>query len=238
MDSINDIKNVFYINLINRPDRKTHVELELSKLGIHCAKRFNAIKLTNGAVGCSMSHLKILQEAKTNNLDHVLIVEDDIKFLKPDLFKKQLNLFLKKHKEFDVVLFAGNNTPPFQYIDESCVKVTRCQTTTGYLVKSHYYDTLIHNYRNGIKKLINEPDNHVTYAIDKYWFHLQEKHNWYLIIPLSVVQKEDYSDIEKKQTNYSKVMLDLDKVQFYKEQQEQFDRFNIMKKTMQSCFKY
>lgn len=235
MDSITDITNVYYINLENRPDRKAHVELELYKLGIRCGKRFNAIKLQNGAIGCSMSHLKIIEEAKKNNLDHVLIVEDDITFLNPDLFKKQLNLFLKNHKEFDVLLIAGNNVPPFQPIDDSCVKVTRCQTTTGYLVKSHYYDTLIHNYRNGIAKLMKEPENHVLYAVDKHWFHLQEKHNWYLIIPLTVTQRSDYSDIEKRQTNYSRAMLDLDKVQFFKEQQEKFDRFKNMQKTMKWC---
>jgi glycosyl transferase family 25 len=232
MDSINDIKNVFYINLESRTDRKAHVELELLKLGIRCAKRFNAIKLENGAIGCSMSHLKIIEEAKKNNLDHVLIVEDDITFLNPVLFKQQINLFLTNHKDFDVVLIAGNNMPPFQPIDDSCVKVTRCQTTTGYLVQSHYYDTLIHNYRNGITKLMKEPQNHVLYAIDKYWFHLQEKHNWYLIIPLTVTQRNDYSDIEKRPTNYSKALLDLDKVQFFKEQQEKYNRFKNVKQFM------
>jgi GR25 family glycosyltransferase involved in LPS biosynthesis len=179
-----------------------------------------------------MSHLKIIEEAKKNNLDHVLIVEDDITFLNPDLFKEQFNLFLKNHKDFDVVLIAGNNMPPFQPIDESCVKVTRCQTTTGYLVKNHYYDTLIHNYRNGITKLMKEPQNHVLYAIDKFWFHLQEKHNWYLITPLTVTQRNDYSDIEKRQTNYSKALLDLDKVNFFKEQQEKYDKFKNVKQFM------
>jgi len=232
MDSINDIKNVFYINLEERTDRKAHVELELLKLGICCAKRFNAIKLKNGAIGCSMSHLKIIEEAKKKKLDHVLIVEDDITFLNTELFKQQFNMFLKNHKDFDVVLIAGNNVPPFQNIDESCVKVTRCQTTTGYLVKSHYYDTLIQNYRNGITQLMKEPKNHILYSIDKYWFHLQEKHNWYLIIPLTVTQRNDYSDIEKRQTNYSKAMLDLDKVQFFKEQEEKYNRFKNVKQFM------
>ena len=35
--------------------------------------------------------------------------------------------------------------------------------------------------------------------------------NWYLITPLTVTQREDYSDIEKRQTNYTRVMIDLDK---------------------------
>jgi hypothetical protein len=37
---------------------------------------------------------------------------------------------------------------------------------------------------------------------------------------LTNTQREDYSDIEKRNTNYSSVMLDLDKVAFFKRQQE------------------
>ena len=44
MDSIKDIKHVFYINLITRPDRKIHVEKQLNLIGIK-GERFNAIKL-------------------------------------------------------------------------------------------------------------------------------------------------------------------------------------------------
>jgi glycosyl transferase family 25 len=220
MKNISDIKHAFYINLDSRPDRKEHVESQLAAIGIN-AERFKAIKLTNGALGCSMSHLKIMETAKENNWDHILIVEDDIKFLNPDLFVNQFNKFLETHElesSFDVALIAGNNMPPFTEIDDTCVKVTRCQTTTGYLVRNHYFDTMIHNYRKGIEKLMKNPDEHKFYALDKYWFHIQEKHNWYLIIPLTVVQRPDYSDIEKRPTDYTRSMKDLDKIEFMKAQ--------------------
>jgi len=217
MNSITDIKYAVYINLLSRLDRKEHVEAQLSSIGIN-AKRFNAIKIKNGALGCSMSHLKCLQVAKENKWDHVLIVEDDIQFLDPELFIEQINKFLKNNKSFDVLLIAGNNNPPYINIDDSCVKVSKCQTTTGYLVKSHYYDKLIDNYKEGIQNLMKNPTQHVIYAIDKYWFRLQEKDNWYLIIPLTVTQREDYSDIEQRPVNYTRVMLDLDKKSFTKPQ--------------------
>ena len=113
LENISDIKHAFYINLINRTDRKSYIERELEKVGIK-AERFNAIKLQNGAIGCSMSHLKILQTAKQNGWDHVLICEDDIQFLEPAVFVNQMNSFLKNHtKDWDVVLLAGNNMPPY-----------------------------------------------------------------------------------------------------------------------------
>ena len=220
MNSISDIKHAFYINLHSRPDRKQHVENQLKTIGIN-AERFNAIKMTNGALGCSFSHLKILETAKANNWAHVLIMEDDILFIQPDVFMNQFNSFLSTHKDFDVVIISGNNCPPFTEIDNTCVQVTKCQTTTCYLVQQHYYDKLINNFREGIHKLMREPENHKLYAIDKYWFHLQTIDKWYLIIPLTVTQREDYSDIEKRPTNYSRAMLDLNKEAFFKWQREQ-----------------
>ena len=213
MNSIENINHAFYINLESRPDRKQHVEEQLKLIGIN-ADRFNAIRLSNGALGCSISHLKCLEIAKKNKWSHLLIVEDDIKFLYPELLKNQLNTFLKNHKVWDVVLIGGNNIPPYKKLDDTCVKVSSCQTTTGYLVNGHYFETLIENFKSGIEKLMHFPEHHRMYAIDKFWFSLQQRDNWYLIIPLTVTQKEDYSDIEKKMTNYTPVMLDLNKEMF------------------------
>jgi len=216
INSLNDITYAFYINLEHRTDRKEHVIQELTKIGI-TANRFNAIKMDNGAIGCSMSHLKILQNALQNNLDHVLIIEDDITFLNPELFKSQINKFFENHNNnWDVILFAGNNIPPYENIDDTCIKVSRCQTTTGYLVNGHYIKVLVQNIKLGLTHLFNKPNETNKFAIDKFWFVLQGSSNWYLITPLTVVQREDYSDIEKKQTNYQNMMLDLDKVALFK----------------------
>jgi len=218
--SLDDIKNAFYINLEHRIDRKEHVEKELKKIGIN-ATRFNAIKMKNGAIGCSMSHLKILENAKKNKLDHVLIVEDDITFLDSELFKNQINKFLEIHENnWDVILLAGNNMPPYEKIDDMCVKVSRCQTTTGYLVNGHYINVLVSNVKMGLTNLLNNPDKKAKYAIDKFWFVLQGASKWYLITPLTVVQREDYSDIEQKVMNYENIMQDLDKAKLFESLKE------------------
>lgn len=217
IEKIQDIQNAFYINLEHRKDRKEHVEKELKKIGIH-AERFNAIKTVNGAIGCSMSHLKILQEAVKNNLSHVVILEDDITFLNPSVFKNSLNAFLQRRKgDWDVVLFAGNNIPPYHKVDDTCIRISACQTTTGYMVNGHYIKTLMENIRQGLTNLINSPNEKINYAIDRYWFSLQRKDKWFLIIPPTVVQREDYSDIEQRQTNYNHLMTDLDKTWLVKQ---------------------
>lgn len=219
MNSCNDIQNIYYINLDTRPDRKHHFENQMKILDWN-AKRYSAIKHQMGALGCSMSHLSLLQFAKNNNLEHILIMEDDIKFLDPELFKSQLNLFLSNHKSWDVILVGGNNIPPYRKIDDTCVKVTNCHTTTGYLVNAHYFDILIENFTNGINNLIKSPEQHTLYAIDQFWTQLQKRDNWFLIIPLTVTQRTDYSDIEKRPTNYTPVMIDLDKDNYFRIKKE------------------
>jgi len=204
----------YYINLDKRSDRDSCVVEELKKIGITSPTRFKAIELENGALGCSMSHLKCLEKAKKQNHEYVFICEDDIQFLNPQLFITQLNKFFNDSNlktNWDVLIVAGNNMLPYVPINDYCIQVMNCQTTTGYIVANHYYDILIQNYRDGIKKLIAEPTNN-TYKIDKYWFRLQRQYNWYLLIPLSIVQREDYSDIEKKVTNFHNYMLNYNKV--------------------------
>lgn len=216
MNSISDIKHAFYINLLSRPDRKDHVEEQLKTIGIK-PERFNAIRMDNGAIGCSMSHLRLLEIAKLNNWEHILIVEDDILFLDPEKFKNQFNKFIELHgNKWEVILFAGNNMPPYEKIDESCIKVSKCQTTTGYLVNKHFIKALEQNVKMGLSNLLNKPNEREKFAIDKFWFVLQSASRWYLITPPTVIQRLDYSDIEKRVTNYEGLMTDLDKTEMFK----------------------
>lgn len=214
MKSVSDITNVEYINLDHRTDRKMQVEDELRRIGLlDIAFRFPAIQMKDGRVGCTMSHIKCLEKAKKNNLDHLVLIEDDIQFTNPSLFMNNLNKFLSLGIDWDIILIAGNNVPPHTPVDDCAVKVNSCQTTTGYIVNGHYFDTLIENMKEGLNKLLHDPKNHFHYAVDKYWFNLQKRDKWFLITPLSVTQRQGYSDIEKRETNFTHAMLDLDKVE-------------------------
>ena len=209
-------ENTHFINLEHRLDRLIHVKQELAKINV-AGTRFNAIKLANGAVGCSMSHLKCLEQAKQNGSPYVFVCEDDIQFLDPDLFLKNVGLFCDSiQNNWDVLIISGNICPPFQPIGDFCVRLVNCQTTTGYIVQQHYYDTLIANYREGITKLLADPANKREYAIDMYWKHLQAKDRWYMIVPPTVVQMEGFSDVEGRETNYKHLMTDMNKDWLFK----------------------
>ena len=73
--------------------QKSTAHLLLNKsFGINNPTRFDAIKEDIGAIGCSKSHLEVLNIARKNNLPYVLICEDDIKFLDPDITIKTLKI--------------------------------------------------------------------------------------------------------------------------------------------------
>jgi glycosyl transferase family 25 len=204
--------NALYINLKERTDRLEHLMGEFHKMGIENAIRIDAVRNNVGAIGCTLSHIIALETAKERDWEHVFICEDDITFLNPRLLREQSErFFANKELDWDVVVIGGNNCPPYTIIDDYCCRVRNCQTTTGYVVRKHYYNVLIHNFRESAEHLMREPHNGRIYALDIYWKRLQQMGDWYMILPLTVTQYENYSDIEKKTTQYDWLMLDMEK---------------------------
>ena len=204
-------ENTFYINLEHRTDRLEHVQNELKKIGIK-GERLNAIKTKSGAVGCTLSHIKCLELAKERNYEEVFICEDDITFTNPKLLLENLQKFCDNEDiMWDVLIIGGNNVPPYKQYYHYCARVFNCQTTTGYIVKQDFYDTMIKNFKEGLLNLMKNPENKREYAIDIYWKKLQMENFWYMITPPTVTQYENFSDIEEKHTNYDHLLLDMNK---------------------------
>jgi GR25 family glycosyltransferase involved in LPS biosynthesis len=218
------LKHVVYINLDHRTDRLEHVKGELAKIGVQNPVRFSAIKTAAGNVGCTISHIRCLELAKRNDWPFVFICEDDITFTQPQLLLDSLTKMIQSGIEWDVLVIGGNNCPPFTETTEFCARVMNVQTTTGYIVKKEYYNILYDNFKVGLGKLIREPDKKKLYSIDIYWKQLQQMDRWYMLLPLTVIQYYDYSDIEQRVTDYRGMMLDFDKKELIerlmREQQE------------------
>jgi glycosyl transferase family 25 len=81
----------YIINLPERADRRQEMERELKRfdwpVSSDRVKFFSAIKPHDkgefpsiGARGCFLSHLEVLKEAKSQNLNNLLIMEDDLSF--------------------------------------------------------------------------------------------------------------------------------------------------------------
>lgn len=197
------MNHILYINLKKRVDRKNHIEGQFKGIDV-VLERVDAIECSNGALGCALSHVKCLELAKQRRLPYVCICEDDILFL--NLPKTMESVKEVHNVEWDVLLLGANIVPPYFQINNCCMKVRNAQTTTGYIVKESYYDTLLHNIKTGISSLLIS-QNPKRFAIDIYWKKLQQIDRWVILIPLAVVQRPDYSDIENKHVNYTKSML-------------------------------
>ena len=209
------LENVYYINLEEREDRKVFIETELKKMKWKY-ERFNAIKHDKGIIGCCMSHLAVIEMAKEKGLDYVVILEDDVQFLQPEKYNKMLidfrNFIKSNSLDYDVLLIATNILDKVNGIipiNNYIYRVKASYSAAGYIVKKHYYDKIIANYKEGLRLLINNPTVSGQYEFDVYWIKLQMVDNWLVIYPRTVNQRESYSDILKCMTDYTKHMIDI-----------------------------
>ena len=204
------IKNHYYINLDERNDRMISCEAELKKLGIEKPIRFSAIKNEIGIIGCGLSHLRCMESAKAEGLPYVCIFEDDIIIPKPNKVRNQVNRILSSGEKWDVLLLSGNTFKPHRRVEEDFIHVKVSYTTTAYIVAEHYYDTLIENLRTGVVMLMRNPtDRH--FSLDCWWIQLQQIDTFLLLNPVTIYQKEGYSDIENKDVDYKNLILNIDK---------------------------
>lgn len=221
------LQHTIYINLDHRTDRLEHLKGELEKIGIGgSAERFSAVRMEKGNVGCTLSHIRCIELAKTRGWPYVFICEDDITFTDPARFLLSLREFSQSNMEWNMVIIGGNNCPPFEPITTAYARVYNIQTTTGYIVHSNYYDILLQNFKEGLGKLIREPEKKKQYSLDIYWKNLQTSGLWFMITPPTVIQYYDYSDIEEKVVDYGSMMLDLEKRELMEKYRKQMEEQN------------
>lgn len=196
-----DIRNVVYINLANRTDRKAETEAELQRMG-WTPERIDAIKHDDGRVGCAMSHIKALEYAKAQKWPHVLVCEDDVRFERsPQEIQMQLNAFLLRHMDWDVILF-GCTILDGEHLTPSCIRVRKSYCTHCYLIRQEYYDVLIHNFREPVQLSTDNPQADIK-PIDATWHSLQHRDLWLLPFPLIATQRYEFSDIYHTDVQYN-----------------------------------
>ena len=195
------IKHAVYINLEKRTDRRAEFEAECTRMGI-TVDRFPAIEAKPGMIGCLKSHLAVLQHARDNNWDHVLIFEDDFEFLvSPEKFQSLLTDFFESDIVYDVVMlsYSLQKDEPFNTL---LGKVLEAQTASGYLVHKRFYNTLIENFEHHLPLLI-ETGKHWLHMNDQCWKSLQPHAAWYYFHIRIGKQRPSYSDNTERFENYN-----------------------------------
>lgn len=183
---------VFYINLERREDRRVEIEKELEGAGLQF-ERFNAFDRKPGIVGCGLSHLAVLKEARDRGLPNVLIFEDDFEFLvNKEEFWTKINTFFDMRIPYDVLMFSYNIESSTPFNDLVCI-VGAATTASAYVVNSYFYDALIELYEENFP-LLESTGKHWIYANDQIWKKLQPKARWYAFNTRLGRQRGSYSD--------------------------------------------
>lgn len=197
---MDQIAHIVFINLDRRKDRREEIESELKRLGLQ-AERFAAIERRPGALGCGLSHLAVLQRAKQEGWPNVLILEDDFMFLvdRPTL-DETLRSFFDIAIPYDVVMLSYGLRRSSPYNQVVC-KTLDAQTTSGYLVHSRFYDSLIEAWSHATAALASSGNTH-THAIDMAWKVLQPTAAWFCFNRRLGKQRPGFSDIEGAHVDY------------------------------------
>jgi hypothetical protein len=202
MDSVDVI---FYINLANREDRNTHFLEQIRALCPDTSKiiRIDAIHNKFGPLGCTRSHIKAIETFLENlKWKTCIIFEDDFTFYNdsPEHNNSLLHKFFTNFTDWDMLHLSTNQTKPaiLTSIPE-IVKITRSQTSSGYLIHKESAPKILANFKESAD-LLEYLKNKKLHSLDIYW----EKLNLvrYAFDPNMGYQYPCVSDIENRFVTY------------------------------------
>lgn len=202
---------IFYINLDERIDRKDSFEKHMKKYNLEF-ERFSAIKDNFGALGCAKSHLSILKNAKNNNLENVIIMEDDIAFnISPEMLDEKLKLIFDNELVFDVFHLSyryriSKDVREFDYLK----KLSYCHLCSCYIINKKCYDEIIECWEKNL--LLLSPENSefpkqecrtMRFSCDISFIPLLRKKNWYCFDKPVCIQLNGESNITNNYINHN-----------------------------------
>ena len=193
---------IYCINLNRREDRWNETLEELKKWGLSdSVSRYSAIDgntlnndtvINNGELGILTTHINIITEAKENNYNNILILEDDIEFTKEiENIDEYMSLV---PSDWDMLYFGGNHNKhigkEIKLLNEKIIKLNETYGIHCVVINNTVYDLIL----NLITKR-NKP-------IDVYYADIQKSYNCYGFNPSIALQRESFSDIQNKNVNY------------------------------------
>lgn len=204
---MDQIDVIFYINLDSRLDRKEHFLKEVKKLCLDDSKivRIDATKHANGALGCTKSHIKTLEQFMANDDWRTCIVfEDDFTFhnSSPEYNDNLLASFFYIFSDWGLLLLASNlaGRPTVKTNMENVIQVTYSQTTSGYVIHKDTVKTVYDNFKKS-EELLEKSNNKRAHAVDIYWNSMNIKR--YAFKPNMGYQYDNFSDIEQRTVRYN-----------------------------------
>jgi len=183
------------INLESRADRLRETEAELATMGITQWSRFSAVKDSNGALGCALSHAQLMEQVQGLE-PAVMVCEDDIEFLvSPEELRTLVSEFLT-NPALDVLCLAFHLRLPPHVITSRLAITADTATAACYVVKTRALPMLRDSFVEATH-LIRAGKPLGLVAIDRHWRKLQRRELVFAVPrERAVRQRPSYSDIE------------------------------------------
>jgi GR25 family glycosyltransferase involved in LPS biosynthesis len=184
------------INLDRRPDRWERMQARFVEHKLNRAVRFAALdgetlaipsvwQSFPGAYGCLRSHLAVVEQARANAHDSVLVFEDDA-VLAPDFNAKFADFAGQLPTDWDMVFFGAIHGQPLTKVANNIIKVTHSLSTYAYALKHTIYDKFIEVNRQALT------------VLDENTRELQKQFNCYCFMPHLAWVEEDFSDVRRE----------------------------------------
>ena len=211
------LPHVIYINLDSRTDRRALIEAELARIGWedHQITRFPALRhpTSNGAA-CNFSHAAALRVAHEKNLEHVLILEDDFHFVRPqEEVREALASFHAEMEKgggcgrgvWDALLLGpcmyggGSHTEPHSSLLRRCIRST---DASAYMVARHVMLPLSETIEEAAHQMA-ATDKHWLYQNDVVWQRFMQDGAWFCLERYLGFQRPGFSNLSSKFVDYT-----------------------------------
>ena len=200
--NLNEIPK-FVLNLEKRTDRLEHIKKEMSYIGWDY-ELFKAID-TGSHVGCTLSHIAIIDLAIERGYDYVMVIEDDCSFLpNAKSFIEQLNIELE-NTEYGILNLSPTHNRPVEISKNHKLLID----ITNYPPKQDIHRGIFATNMIVYHKSIYENVKGIItnnlqgyYPIDEYIYLnvLPIKQSYCPILPIAP-QKSDFSDVTQGSYN-------------------------------------
>lgn len=202
------VDHIFVLNLDYRREKWQHAKNELRYIGENGEdfERFSAIDgeehsksdgvdIKPGALGCSLSHLKIYSEANKRGYEKIVVLEDDV------IFEKNFNSRFERSynqlpEDWQFLYLGGNHRELPDNYSENLNICNRTWATHAYLIGREY--------REVIKQRVQNDD--FSQPVDNVFGDLQTDYDFFVCDPRIAIQKEGFSDVVGIQRNYDHVL--------------------------------
>lgn len=168
---------IYIINLKERTDRYYDTLSTLCKVAapLHRIYHFDACIDSREYVGCTKSHMEILEHFKESGNTTCMILEDDFTFIDDVRHVwSSLQRITTEPIEYTMCFLAISKfyerNPVNDFLSESkgC-----CTASSGYIVTRSSVDLLYSTVAEGYSKMIEDYEN-PDYCIDRYWTRLDK----------------------------------------------------------------